>query len=274
MTGTTDASGSGDPRADCVADSAGGITFDIAGHDVHRSSPAGPGGEPGAEPVLVLRRRGADPAEETRLPLTPTGGGRSRAVLPSTVELAEGHWDVAVGDRPVEPGVRDVRALVDRLPDPSGPVAARVPYPTPDGRLAVRSWLRARHAEAGDLTFGEGGCTVEGRLYGAELGAGAVAEARWGGEVREVPVAGEGGAFAFTVPYGRLAAPPPDRQRMWQLWLRPAAGAGPVRVARILDDVWDRRSVFVYPEHEGDGFRAAPCYSADNELCVRVVPVP
>ncbi|MDT9686192.1 hypothetical protein RND61_29610 [Streptomyces sp. TRM76323] len=264
MTGTTPAtpaSEHGAPRADCVADSAGGITFDIAG------------AEPG-EPVLLLRRRGADPAEEARLPLTPAGGGRSRAVLPSTVELAEGHWDVSVGGRPVEPGVRDVRALVDRVPEASGPVAARVPYPTADGRLAVRSWLRARHAEAGDLVLGPGGCTVEGRLYGTVLGAGAVAEARWGGEVREVPVEGEDGTFSFTLPYGPLAGPAPDRQRLWQLWLRPSAGAGPVRVARILDDVWDRRNVFVYPQARGDGFRAEPCYSSDNELCVRVTPVP
>jgi hypothetical protein len=270
MTGATDASRQRGPRADCVADAAGGITFDVAGH--------GPGESPlperGGEPVLVLRRRGAAPAEETRLPLTPAGGGRSRAVLPSTVALAEGHWDVSVGDRPVESGIRDVRALVDRVPGPSGPVAARVPYPTADGRLAVRSWLRARHAEAGDLTFGEGGCTVEGRLYGALLGAGAVAEARLGDEVREVPASGEEDMFAFTLLYDRLARPPLDRQRMWQLWLRPSAGAEPVRVARILDDVWDRRNVFVYPESEGGGFRAAPCYSADNELCVRITPLP
>ncbi|MFJ6995507.1 hypothetical protein [Streptomyces sp. NPDC003090] len=265
MTGTTGAARYHSPHADCVADAAGGLTFDIGGHD--------PGRTP--EPALVLRRRGADPAEEVRLPLTPAAEGRLRAVLPSTVELAEGHWDVSLGDRPVEPGVRDLRALVDRAPERSGPVCARVPYPTPEGRLAVRSWLRPRHAEAGDLAFGGGGCTVEGRLYGAELGAGAVAEARWGSLVREAPVdGGEDGAFAFTLPYGPLAEPAPDKQRMWHLWLRPFAGAEPVRIARVLDDVWDRRGVFVYPEAEGAGFRAAPCYSADNELCVRVVPVP
>ncbi|KAF0646541.1 MULTISPECIES: hypothetical protein [Streptomyces] len=264
MTGTTGSTHLADPRADCVADAAGGVTFDIAGHDS--------GGA--AEPVLVLSRRGAAPADEVRLPLTPAGEGRVRAVLPSTVELAEGHWDVSVAGRPVRPGVRDVRALVDRRPDRSRPVGARVPYPAADGHLAVRAWLRPRHAEAGDLTFGGGGCTVEGLLYGAELGEGAVAEARWGREVRQAPVeGGEDGAFAFTLPYGPLAEPRPDGQRLWQLWLRPAAGAEPVRVARLLDDVWDRRNVFVYPESEGDGFRAAPCYSADNELCVRVVPV-
>ncbi|WP_149180618.1 hypothetical protein [Streptomyces sp. TRM49041] len=247
------------PRADCVADSAGGITFDIAADDA-------------AEPTLVLRRRGSDPADETRLPLTPAAEGHSRAVLPSTVELAEGRWDVYVGARAVEPGIRDVRALVDHLPEPAGPVAARVPYPTADGRLAVRSWLRDRHAEAGDITFGEDNCTVEGMLYGTELGEGAVAEARLGDQVREVPVDGEKDTFTFTLPYGPLAEPPLEKQRLWELWLRPAADAEPVRVGRVLDDIWDRRNIFVYPEHQGSGYRAAPCYTTDNELCVRITP--
>ncbi|GAA4925766.1 hypothetical protein ACFPM3_09880 [Streptomyces coeruleoprunus] len=246
------------PRADCVADSAGGITFDIAAADV-------------AEPVLVLRLRGSDPAEETRLPLTPTVEGQCRAVLPSTVELVEGRWDVYVGDRAVEPGLRDVRALVDRVPEPEGPVAVRIPYPTAEGRLAVRSWVRAPHAEAGAVGFGQGTCTVEGRLYGADLGPDAAAEARLGERVVRLPVDGEKGEFTFTLPYDRLAEGGVAKQQMWELWLRPAEGADPVRLARILDDVWDRRNVFVYPEYEGEGYRAAPCYTTDNELCVRLV---
>ncbi|WP_175411207.1 hypothetical protein [Streptomyces sp. TRM64462] len=258
MTGST-AAPQGAPRADCVADSAGGITFDIA-VDL-----------PG-ELVLVLRRRGADPVDEVRLPLTPAGGGHSRAALPSTVELAEGRWDAYVGDLPVEPGVRDVRAVVDRVPEATGPVTARVPYPTADGRLAVRSWVRGPHAEAGDLTFGEACCTVEGTLYGTELGAGATAEARLGGTVHRVPADGEKDTFTFTLPYDLVAKPPLDKQQLWELWLRPAEGADAIRVSRILDDVWDRKNVFVYPEHQGDGYRAAPCYTTDNDLCVRVTP--
>ncbi|MCH0539545.1 hypothetical protein I3F58_08190 [Streptomyces sp. MUM 203J] len=255
------------PRADCVADSAGGITFDVVDADV-------------TEPVLVLRLRGSDPVVETRLPLTPAGEGHSRAVLPSTVELAEGRWDAYIGKHAVEPGIRDVRALVGRVHGPSAPVATRIPYPTADGRLAVRIWVRAPHAEAGDLSFGTADCRVTGTLYGARLGPGAVAEARHAGKVHELPVeggggdeaSGEGGTFAFTVPYGPLASGTVGRERLWQLWLRPEQGAPAVRVARILDDIWDRKNVFVYPEHQGDGYRAAPCYTADNDLCVRVRP--
>lgn len=249
------------PRADCLADSAGGITFDLAVVDT-------------AEPVLVLRRRGGSggPSDETRLPLTPASEGHVRAALPSTMELPEGRWDVYLDERAVEPGIRDLRALVDRVPDEEGGVAVRVPYPTADGRLAVRSWVRRPHAEAGDLLFGEGVCTVEGTLYGAGAGAGAVAEARLGGTVHRMPAQCEKGAFSFTVAYDALAEPPVGAEQLWELWLRPDADAEPVRVSRVLDDVWDRKNVFVYPAHQGDGYKAAPCYTTDNDLCVRITP--
>ncbi|GAA2512374.1 hypothetical protein [Streptomyces gobitricini] len=247
------------PRADCVADSAGGVTFDIAVVDA-------------AEPVLVLRRRGGSggPADEARLPLTPAGEGHMRAVLPGTVQLAEGRWDMYLDGRAVQPGIRDLRALVDRVPDGSDGVCVRVPYPTADGRLAVRSWVRRPHAEAGDIVLGDGACTVEGTLYGVRAEPGAMAEARLGGTVHRVPADGAEGAFTFTVPYDALAEPPLAAEQLWQLWLRPGAGAEPVRISRVLDDVWDRKNVFVYPVHQGEGYKAAPCYTTDNDLCVRL----
>ncbi|MEV0041470.1 hypothetical protein [Streptomyces sp. NPDC050804] len=262
--------------ADCIADSAGGITFDVTG-----------AARPGA--VLVLRRRDgrdatgtgtdtATPADaaEVRLPLTGAGKSRPRAVLPSTVELAEGHWDVftgAPGEQPVRPGVRDVRALVDRVPGAGG-VAARIPYPTADGRLAVRSWVRAPHAEAGTVRSEPDATTVEGMLYGAELGEGAEAEARLRGTGRShrVAVTGRGGSFAFTLPYGPLAARPVVERQWWDLWLVPARNAAGIRISRILDDIWDKRTACVYPGHGTDGWLAAPGYTGDNDFCVRLDP--
>lgn len=48
-----------------------------------------------------------------------------------------------------------------------------------------------------------------------------------------------------------------------------------VRISRILDDVWDRKKIFVYPGlSTGEGGRATPCYSTDNDLCVRLEPEP
>ncbi|WP_243869774.1 hypothetical protein [Streptomyces liangshanensis] len=260
--------------ADCIADSAGGITFDVAGA-------AGPAA------ALVLRRRDGAPADgtdrEVRLPLTGGGGpGRAlRAVLPSTVHLAEGYWDVrtgADGEHAVRPGVRDVRALVDRVPGQDR-VTARIPYPTGDGRLAVRSWVRTPHAEAGAIRCDRGTMTVGGVLYGAEARPGAVAEARLsgGGRVHRVPVTGRGSSFAFTLPYALLADAPVERRLGWDLWLRPAPDADGIRISRILDDIWDKRNILVYPRFvrpSPDAWSATPCYTADNGLRVRLEPAP
>ncbi|MEV0781060.1 hypothetical protein ACIBLA_13780 [Streptomyces sp. NPDC050433] len=257
--------------AHCTADAAGTVTFHLAA----------PPGAPGTE--LVLRRRGATPADEVRLPLT-----GQRAVLDPATPLAEGRWDIVhvaePGDRdgrPVRPGTRDVRALVDRIPG-AGPVTVRVPYPTAEGRLALRCWVRAPHAEAGPIHLADGAMTVRGVLYGAEAGDGATAEARRcvgrgdGGRApraRSVPVtAGAGGAFVFTLPYVTLAEPAMTVRQLWDLWLLPEPGAAPVRLSRILDDVWDRKSVYVYPAYRADGWLAAPCYSGDNNLHVRLDP--
>ncbi|ALC24083.1 hypothetical protein ACH46N_27740 [Streptomyces pristinaespiralis] len=272
MSTPTTAAGHPAPRADCLAASDGGITFDVSG-------PADLG------TVLVLKRRGGKgPADELRLPLTRPGGGAApRAVLPATAELAEGRWDACTETgEAVQPGIRDLRVLVDRAPG-SGPVAVRVPYPTADGRLAVRCWRRAPHAEAGELAFApeQGAMTVAGLLYGAELGEGPVALARQrsGERVHEVPVTGEGREFGFTLPYEPLVEHPEGaedagtgKERLWELWLRPAAGAAPVRISRLLDDVWDKKSIFVYPKQHVAGHTVAPCYTGDNDLCVRVTP--
>ncbi|MCI3225473.1 hypothetical protein [Streptomyces sp. NP-1717] len=262
------------PTAHCAADAAGNIVLDLAGDP----------GDPGAASELVLRRRGGrTPADEVRLRLT----GR-RAVLDHGTPVAEGRWDIVHvaehGDRegqPVRPGARDVRALVDRVPG-DGPVTVRVPYPTADGRLAVRSWVRSPHAEAGAIHLADGAMTVRGVLYGAEPGHGAAAEARCGTGSREsgtaprthrVPLTGgPGGGFGFTLPYAALAGRPVTARQFWDLWLLPSPGAPAVRLARILDDVWDRGNVYVYPAHRADGWLAAPCYSGDNNLRVRLDP--
>ncbi|MFF8914465.1 transferase [Streptomyces sp. NPDC015032] len=277
------------PRADCTVGADGRIVFDL---DLDLGSDRYQDGE---APELLLRRRGAEGGDGTtvRLPLSRLGG-RLRAVLPGTAEPAEGRWDVYVREPgtndgeavAVEPGIRDVRLLMDRTPD-AGRIAVSIPYPTADGRLAVRCWLRAPHAEAGPVTFGRDGMTVEGALYGTLLGDGARVEARRAGapdRTCRVPVTGEAGAFSFTLPLDRLVTGPVTERRLWTLWLVPgtADGAGTggkpvdgVRISRILDDVWDRRNSFVYPGCDvGEGARAVPCYSGDNDLCVRIEPAP
>ncbi|MEU5285412.1 transferase [Streptomyces sp. NPDC020755] len=270
-------------RADCVADPAGTLTFELT---APTPSPA-----PTPASVLLLRRRGAAggrPGGTVRIPLSGSGPGRLRAVLPASTELSEGRWDAYVEEpgsetaRTVEPGLRDLRALVDRSPDTgAASVSARVPYPTTDGRLALRCWVRAPHAEAGAVVVGPAGMTVEGVLYGVAVGEGAAVEARLPGDQDRAhrfpltPAGGAPGAFAFTLPYGPPAGGPVDGAQLWQLWLVPASGAPGVRISRILDDVWSRGKSFVYPTRAPvPGVLATPCYTTDNDLCLRLEPGP
>ncbi|MEU3756720.1 hypothetical protein AB0H17_28865 [Streptomyces olivoreticuli] len=279
-----------DPRVDCIADSAGGLTFDL--------DAPGPADTPGDwSAALVLRRRAGaaetGEPEEVRLPLAPGGGGRLRAVLPSTVALPEGRWDVyaACADaepRRLVPGLADLRSLVDRRPGPStSPLAVRIPYATKHGNLSLRSWLRGPHVEAGDLVLDATGMTLHGRLYRAADPAawlaGAVVEARLRRDpdrVRTVPVAPakEEGAddqdFTCTLPF---AAPAEEWQGgldVWDLWVRGADGSETARIARILDDVADKKQIFTYPAQTVDASyapaQAGPYYTADNDLALRV----
>ncbi|MBH5334151.1 hypothetical protein IHE55_04770 [Streptomyces pactum] len=275
------------PRADCTADASGGLVFHVSG---------GPAARTGERAELVLLRRGADPADRgVRLPLHPAADGRLNAELTLGTELPEGRWDVHValardgaaesgqaGPVRLLPGVNDLRALVDRVPEPGGgPVAVRVPYPTKHGNLSLRSWLRAAHAEAGDLGIDATAVTVHGELYGvadpAAALAGAVAEARLRdrAEVVTVPVTADGARFTFTLDHQRLADGWRGGTEVWDLWLCPASGE-PARVARLLDDVADRKPVFVYPARRVTAphgpAQAGPYYTADNDLSVRVEP--
>ncbi|WP_055492621.1 hypothetical protein [Streptomyces sp. TP-A0356] len=250
-------------QADSVADAAGGLTFDIGG-----TGEAGPA-------HLVLRRRDG---EEVALPLTPAEGGRLRAALPSSVELPEGRWEAyarfAEGEpRRLVPRVNDLRSLVDRVPgDTDARIAVRIPYTTKEGTLAVRSWLRAPHAEAGEVHIDEGELRVSGRVYGTGLAPEAYVEVRARGgpnAVLRVDVTARDTEFGFTVPFARLAP------GIWDLWLSPAGEQGPrVRVARLLDDIADKKPIIRYPKAsvraEHGEVEARPYYTVDNDLSVTV----
>ncbi|MFF4474916.1 hypothetical protein ACFYZ3_35825 [Streptomyces sp. NPDC001599] len=266
-------------RADCIGDSAGGLTFDVAAR-----------GNAGAA-LLILRRRATDALDGTgetvSLPLAPAAEGRLRAALPSSVSLPEGRWDAYAllsGGEPrrLVPGVTDLRSLAERTPSGLlGHVAVRIPYATRQGNLTVRSWLRAPHAEAVELRLVSGGLTVRGRVYGTQLVPGADAElrARPGGEeggagdgVRRVRLMAERTEFVFTVPYDGLAP------GVWDLWLRPAGDAGPVvRLARLLDDVADKNPVLTFPRARvrtpHGPVEAGPYYTRDNDLSLAVSPL-
>lgn len=271
-------------RADCLSDPAGGLTFSV---------PI-PGGVPARGAALLLRRRGgaragtgAAPEDTVRLPLVGDGSdGALRAVLPQSMPLPEGRWDVhlALGEREQRllPGVHDLRSLVGRVPDPGSTwIAVRLPYATRFGNLTVRAWARRNHAEAGRLRVVDGGAVLDGTLYGPALTGAALLEARpRGARVGAEPVTspaaavpgglgGPGAAFTAELPYAALT-----EAGVWDLWLLPGADGKPVRIARILDDIQDKKRVFRYPSQRltaGAGeFAVRPYYTLDNDLAVRV----
>ncbi|WP_260696798.1 hypothetical protein [Streptomyces sp. 130] len=196
----------------------------------------------------------------------------------------EGRWDVYVvpgpdGERlPLLPGLRDLRGLVSGGDAVQGAqVAVRIPYATKDGRLAIRAWRRAPHVEAGRITVGRDAMTATARLYGAGLDEGAevslVRRGRGSAVVRGVVSAEGGQDFTFTVGYGDLLAEVAGgAPEVWDVFVHPSAGAPRVRVARLLDDIADRKSVFVYPATTLGGVSVRPYYTFDNDLSVEVTP--
>ncbi|WP_301125692.1 hypothetical protein [Streptomyces cacaoi] len=279
------------PTADCTADIAGGLTF-----DVRLSDDAAAGQE---SPGLLLRRRPdlSGETEEIRLPLAPVEDARParegtglvlRAALPSTVQMTEGRWNVFLaleGQEPrrLAPGLNDLRSLVDRTPREGRTwLGVRIPYATKHGNLSVRAWQRWPHAEAGTLRVVDNGLVLNGRLHGARLDTGARLEARprrAGGAAGtvHVEVAVDGEEFTAELPYPPLAV-----HRLWDLWLRPAEGVDAVRVARILDDIPDKKRIFTYPAQrielppgaeKPEPCTATPYYTLNNDLAVRVDPV-
>ncbi|MGW0188700.1 hypothetical protein ACWDV7_23430 [Streptomyces sp. NPDC003362] len=256
------------PRVGCVVDDDGRIVFE-----------AGTGAADGARLLLRLRPKKGQPEKVLHeLALEADDHGRRRAVLGSDLVLAEGRWDVFLLWEPgaerqrLRPGPRDLRALVDGRPrDRRAPLAVRIPYVTKDGHLAIRAWVRPAHAEVDRIDVTDRAVTVRARLHGVTLREEAAVRLRLrggGGTVHTVrPVAGpDGHDFSVTVGHEELAA----HTGVWDVFLQPAAEAPLIRLARLLDDVADRKEVFVYPAVPVGDAAVRPYYTVDNDLSVEV----
>ncbi|MFE9442302.1 hypothetical protein ACFYO2_25615 [Streptomyces sp. NPDC006602] len=260
------------PRVACAVDADGRITFDLP-----------PGSADGQQLLLRLRpKKGQAEKVLHVLDLEPLAGGRQRVVLGPQPVLAEGRWDAYLLREPgserqrLRPGLRDLRALVDgHLRDRQTPLAVRIPYATKDGFLAVRTWLRPAHAEVDAIDLADRSMTVGARLHGATLQEGSVVRLRRRGGSGSVltldPRAGKDGrSFSFTVDYGELAEATGTGGGIWNAFVEPAAQAPAIRIARLLDDVTDRKEVFVYPAATVGGAVLRPYYTLDNDLSVEV----
>ena len=257
-----------EPRVDSVVDADGGTTFEL---------PPGPDEE--QRLLLCLRPKKGQP-EKVRhvLDLLPADEGRRRAVLSPDLFLAEGRWDVYLlrapdsGRQRLRPGLRDLRALVEgHLRDRPSPLAVRIPYVTKDGYLTIRTWLRAAHAEVEAVDVTDRAATVTARLHGAGLLPGAAVRLRLRGHRETVHTvslrAGDDGrAFSFALDYEELAT----RAGVWDAFVQPSPDAPPIRIARLLDDVANRKEVFVYPPATVGDAVLRPYYTVDNDLSVEV----
>ncbi|MET8944869.1 hypothetical protein ABZX30_15125 [Streptomyces sp. NPDC004542] len=240
-------------------------------------------------PRLMLqprRRKGEPPRGGRIVALEPTDRYHWHGVLGTVPALEEGRWDAyLVGaseeDRtPLLPGLRELRALVagggDSRP---APLSVRIPYVTKDGRLAIRAWHRARHAEAGRIVVTDGSITVVARLFGTRLGDGAAVSLKSRGPdtvVQRIALRPEGERdFSFTISCRELAAGGAEPEAgaaptVWDVYVHPSAGAPRIRVARLLDDLADRKAVFVYPAATHGEVTARPYYTVDNDLSLEV----
>ncbi|MGW0421294.1 hypothetical protein [Streptomyces sp. NPDC003015] len=250
------------PRAGCTVDAEGRIAFELTAAQGHGL-------------LLRLRPKKGQPEETLHvLDLDPAGEGRTRAVLGPDPVLAEGRWDVYLLNGTertrLRPGPRDLRALVDgHLRERRGPLAVRVPYVTEDGYLAVRTWLRPAHAEIDRVDVTGGTLRITARVHGASLpdGAEVLLRRRQGeGTVRSLqPLAAQDGrSFSFTVADETLDL------GIWDMFVRPAPGSPMIRLGRLLDDVADRKRVFVYPGATAGKIVVRPYYTVDNDLSLEV----
>ncbi|MEU8846583.1 transferase [Streptomyces sp. NPDC048564] len=267
-------------RADCTADADGRITFALQ----HPSTAVLQRPSTTAQLLLRLRPKKGQPEKTLHaLDLEPTEDGRLRAVLDPQPALAEGRWDVYLLPEPgaprqrLRPGLRDLRNLVDgHRSDRQAPVAVRIPYVTKDGYLAVRAWLRPAHAEVEGVDITDRSMTVRARLHGASSAEGATVRLRLrgGGTVLTLVPQPEvdGRGFRFTVEYGELVADGGTGNRVWDLFVQtgPAQEAAPVRIGRLLDDVADRKEIFVFPAADVGRSVVRPYYTVDNDLSVLV----
>ncbi|MGW7255098.1 transferase [Streptomyces sp. NPDC054834] len=259
------------PRVACTVGADGRITFDL---------PLPPA--EGQQLLLRLRPKKGQP-ETTRhvLGLEPSGHGLRATLEPRTL-LAEGRWDVYLLPDPesprvrLRPGLRDLRVLVDgHLRDRPSPLAVRIPYATKDGYLAVRAWLRPAHAEAGRVDVTDRSTTVAARLHGAALLEGAVVHLRLRGDDDTVRIlrprpGDDGRSLSFTLDHEELAAGTSTGSGVWDVFVRPAAEAPLIRLARLLDDVADRKEVFVCPATTVGDAVVHPYYTIDNDFSVKV----
>ncbi|MFI0912148.1 glycosyltransferase family 4 protein [Streptomyces abikoensis] len=257
------------PVASCRVNSEGDIVVSV--------DPKGVSGENLS--LTVTRRKENKPAA---VPLTPPSEADApwTAVLKRTeLRLGEGRWDLHVvraddrARRRVVAHLPEGRRLLTLEPLPGSPFTWWIPYSTVDGYLALRAWHRDGHAEARALRPDGNSLTVEGALYGAEFaseGTPLLVGTPRGEAASEVTAEIElvdATTFRATLPYDRLrAARAGEESATWDLAVRLAPDAAPIRIGRLVGDIVDRNKTDVYPGVAG----VRPYFTVTSDLAVNL----
>ncbi|MFJ9590096.1 glycosyltransferase [Streptomyces acidicola] len=244
---------------------------------------------PGAWHLALLPRNGTIGSPPVRLALAASGECLPRtadAVLHKDKWLpTEGDWGVFVQHarggrrRPVRAGLVETAALLapPALPPSDNGCGPWIPYVTPDGTLAVRTWNRPDHAELESVVVTDTGIVLTGTIYGSTARSHHYRfHARMSEHPRrmfDVPChVDPHGGFTVTLPFAPAAGLHPGGEAVWELILS-AYGGSELRPARLLGDIADRRDVNVFPAVPCSGpqgrvtFR--PCLTDRHELVLR-----
>ncbi|MFI6014624.1 glycosyltransferase [Streptomyces sp. NPDC051243] len=212
---------------------------------------------------LVLHPRNKSSADAPQLPLEQAdtaGDGRARAVLDKRHwELAEGDWDVflqrASGSRrrPLRAGLVETARLLDPAALGSADAGGRtwIPYPTEEGGLAVRTWLRPAHAEVSAVQVDDEAIRLTGSLHGKTARAHhyrfvARLQANGGHLIDASCHVDRYGRFRIALPVDVVAELHPGEEALWDLRLS-AYGGPEIRLAMVTGDLVDRPDVSVFP---------------------------
>ncbi|MEU1077085.1 MULTISPECIES: glycosyltransferase family 4 protein [unclassified Streptomyces] len=273
------------PKARCHVDAAGDLVI--------RLDRAGMKGS-AFTLTAALRKSEGRTDDVISLPLRRPGPGADTwtATLHRGDQLAEGRWDFHVHRS--DDGVRrrvaseavDQRCLLTLEPLPSVPFSWWIPYTTVKGNLSVRTWRRPMHAEARKVNVDATSFSVMGTLHGTEPQHGdhprllAVPRRRPSAAFEADLTVSEEGVFHFTVAHSQALHASDGQPEVWDLWLRLSPGSQPVRVARILGDLIDRKRTDVYTATDtphpqtGISTRLRPYFTVNNDLALRLSPVP
>ncbi|MDT0448885.1 glycosyltransferase family 4 protein [Streptomyces hesseae] len=257
------------PLASCRVNSEGDIVVSV--------DPKGVSGENLS--LTVTRRKENKPFAAPLKPPAEAGAPWTAVLKRSELRLGEGRWDLHVlraddrARRRVTAHLPEGRRLLTLDPLPGAPFTWWIPYATVDGYLALRAWHRDGHAEARALKTTEGTLTVEGTLYGAEFTDGTapllVGTPR-GDAASEVTAEIEvldATAFRATLPYERLReARGGEEAATWDLALRVAPDAAPIRIGRLVGDIVDRNKTDIYPVVAG----VRPYFTVTSDLAVNL----